>query len=58
MNSLYVSIGSTLVCFLFAIPAAYKMFFSDAQNAIKIALDVVDQDDASRRRTGSDLPPI
>jgi sorbitol/mannitol transport system permease protein len=27
MNSLYVSIGSTLVCFLFAIPAAYKMSF-------------------------------
>jgi sorbitol/mannitol transport system permease protein len=27
LNSLYVSIGSTLVCFLFAIPAAYKMSF-------------------------------
>jgi sorbitol/mannitol transport system permease protein len=27
MNSVYVSIGSTLVCFLFAIPAAYKMSF-------------------------------
>ena len=27
MNSIYVSIGSTLVCFLFAIPAAYKMSF-------------------------------
>ena len=27
MNSLYVSVGSTLVCFLFAIPAAYKMSF-------------------------------
>lgn len=27
MNSVYVSLGSTLVCFLFAIPAAYKMSF-------------------------------
>jgi sorbitol/mannitol transport system permease protein len=27
LNSLYVSIGSTLVCFIFAIPAAYKMSF-------------------------------
>ncbi|MBV9390792.1 MAG: carbohydrate ABC transporter permease [Verrucomicrobia bacterium] len=27
MNSIYVSVGSTLVCFLFAIPAAYKMSF-------------------------------
>ena len=27
LNSIYVSIGSTLVCFLFAIPAAYKMSF-------------------------------
>jgi polyol transport system permease protein len=27
MNSIYVSIGSTIVCFLFAIPAAYKMSF-------------------------------
>jgi sorbitol/mannitol transport system permease protein len=27
MNSIYVSLGSTLVCFLFAIPAAYKMSF-------------------------------
>jgi sorbitol/mannitol transport system permease protein len=27
MNSIYVSIGSTLVCFIFAIPAAYKMSF-------------------------------
>lgn len=27
MNSIYVSIGSTLVCFVFAIPAAYKMSF-------------------------------
>ena len=27
MNSIYVSIGSTLLCFLFAIPAAYKMSF-------------------------------
>ena len=27
MNSIYASIGSTLVCFLFAIPAAYKMSF-------------------------------
>jgi sorbitol/mannitol transport system permease protein len=27
LNSLYVSVGSTLVCFLFAIPAAYKMSF-------------------------------
>jgi sorbitol/mannitol transport system permease protein len=27
MNSIYVSIGSTLVCFLFAIPAAYRMSF-------------------------------
>jgi sorbitol/mannitol transport system permease protein len=27
LNSIYISIGSTLVCFLFAIPAAYKMSF-------------------------------
>ncbi len=27
LNSIYVSIGSTLICFLFAIPAAYKMSF-------------------------------
>ena len=27
LNSVYISIGSTLVCFLFAIPAAYKMSF-------------------------------
>jgi sorbitol/mannitol transport system permease protein len=27
LNSLYVSVGSTLVCFIFAIPAAYKMSF-------------------------------
>jgi sorbitol/mannitol transport system permease protein len=27
LNSLYVSIGSNLVCFIFAIPAAYKMSF-------------------------------
>jgi len=27
LNSIYVSVGSTLVCFLFAIPAAYKMSF-------------------------------
>ena len=27
LNSIYVSIGSTLVCFIFAIPAAYKMSF-------------------------------
>src|SRR6267143_1841011 len=27
MNSIYISLGSTLVCFLFAIPAAYKMSF-------------------------------
>jgi sorbitol/mannitol transport system permease protein len=27
LNSIYVSIGSTLVCFLFAIPAAYRMSF-------------------------------
>jgi sorbitol/mannitol transport system permease protein len=27
MNSIYVSIGSTLVCLFFAIPAAYKMSF-------------------------------
>src|ERR1700739_3138763 len=27
MNSIYISIGSTLVCFLFAIPAAYRMSF-------------------------------
>ena len=27
MNSVYVSIGSTLVCFIFAIPAAYRMSF-------------------------------
>src|SRR5213594_1980354 len=27
MNSVYVSVGSTIVCFLFAIPAAYKMSF-------------------------------
>ena len=27
MNSIYVSIGSTIVCFIFAIPAAYKMSF-------------------------------
>jgi len=27
MNSIYVSVGSTFVCFLFAIPAAYKMSF-------------------------------
>jgi sorbitol/mannitol transport system permease protein len=31
MNSIYVSIGSTLVCFLFAIPAAYKMSFFPTQ---------------------------
>jgi sorbitol/mannitol transport system permease protein len=27
LNSIYISIGSTLVCFLFAIPAAYSMSF-------------------------------
>src|SRR5260221_440377 len=27
MNSIYISIGSTLVCLIFAIPAAYKMSF-------------------------------
>src|SRR5258708_14607718 len=27
MNSIYVSVGSTLVCLIFAIPAAYKMSF-------------------------------
>src|SRR5258708_8849459 len=27
MNSIYISLGSTLVCFLFAIPAAYMMSF-------------------------------
>jgi ABC-type glycerol-3-phosphate transport system permease component len=27
LNSIYISIGSTLVCFLLAIPAAYKMSF-------------------------------
>src|ERR1700736_5798693 len=27
MNSIYISLGSTLVCFIFAIPAAYKMSF-------------------------------
>jgi polyol transport system permease protein len=27
MNSIYVSVGSTIFCFLFAIPAAYKMSF-------------------------------
>src|SRR5207237_7898024 len=27
LNSIYVSIGSTLVCFLFAIPAAYRISF-------------------------------
>jgi sorbitol/mannitol transport system permease protein len=27
MNSIYISIGSTLVCFIFAIPAAYRMSF-------------------------------
>src|ERR1700719_570237 len=27
LNSIYVSISSTLVCFIFAIPAAYKMSF-------------------------------
>src|SRR6202048_1370397 len=27
MNSIYVSVGSTLACFVFAIPAAYKMSF-------------------------------
>jgi sorbitol/mannitol transport system permease protein len=27
MNSIYVSIGSTIVCFIFAIPAAYRMSF-------------------------------
>ena len=57
LNSIYVSIGSTLVCFLFAIPAAYKMsFFPDAENAVNIALDVVDQNDACGRRASSDLP--
>jgi len=27
LNSIYISIGSTLVCFMFAIPAAYSMSF-------------------------------
>src|SRR5258707_6835419 len=27
MNSIYISVGSTLVCLFFAIPAAYKMSF-------------------------------
>src|SRR5580698_6347365 len=27
MNSIYVSLGSTLLCFLVAIPAAYRMAF-------------------------------
>ena len=27
LNSIYISIGSTIVCFLFAIPAAYSMSF-------------------------------
>jgi sorbitol/mannitol transport system permease protein len=27
LNSIYISVGSTLVCFLFAIPAAYSMSF-------------------------------
>ena len=27
LNSIYISVGSTLVCFLFAVPAAYSMSF-------------------------------
>jgi sorbitol/mannitol transport system permease protein len=27
LNSIYISVGSTIVCFLFAIPAAYSMSF-------------------------------
>jgi sorbitol/mannitol transport system permease protein len=32
LNSIYISIGSTLVCFLFAIPAAYSMSFFPTPN--------------------------
>jgi sorbitol/mannitol transport system permease protein len=31
LNSIYISVGSTLVCFLFAIPAAYSMSFFPTQ---------------------------
>ena len=56
-NSVFVAGGSTLIAMLIAVPAAWSMAFDKANKGYP-SLDAVDQDDATRRRAGSDLSDL
>src|SRR5689334_10203863 len=59
LNSIIIAGGSTLIALLIAIPSAWSMAFSPTRRHQGYpALDAVDQDDASGRRPGSDLPDL
>ena len=59
INSVVVSLGSTLLALALAVPAAYSMaFFPGAAHARHSALDALHEDASAGRRPGADLPVV
>ena len=58
-NSILAAVGSTLLCFALAIPAAYRMaFYPTHENAVDLRVDAFDQDDARGGGVDSALYPL
>ena len=58
-NSVVESVGATIVCLLFAMPAAYAMaFYPGQQDQGPVDVDAIHQDDAGGGRAGADVPDL
>ena len=59
MNSVIISVGSTLLGLLIAVPAAWSMaFVAEQAHQGHPDVDALDQDDAGGRRAGADLSDL